>query len=311
METINLKDDLTEAHQLLQPQVNRLKGLIQLWNIFASSKSIADEFHQNYDNLSDTLKMACTKGIVIDYCKPWSDNFSEELNSLKVYETKKKWKFPFLDKSVSSNLHSELEEIRNKMVAHVDKDFEGLGVTLKGATIQNRIEARPRQDGTLEHVFLPAAVTLTSNRGMWWLSDKNKLGEICKHINETKIQVEEEIRESTREFRNLCLDHMHVIDKLTDLMTIEEQPYTNGNVELTSHSKLPKPFYASAPISTKIGDEKIQNLITVYEPSPMYPTGIEILGKGYRLKLGDFSEDGKLEMQVIFPKYPAPKIKIK
>ena len=310
MSDIDLRNDIIEARNALESKVIRLKGLLQLWNIFTSAKTIVDEFHKDYDSLTMPLKLACTKGFVVDYFKPWSGNFSDEINSLKVYKSKNNWSYPFLDATIKNNIHHEIEEIRNKMVAHIDKDFEGLGVTVKGATIENIIAQRPKQPGTLNNVFVPATIMLTSTRGMWWLSDKDKLGDICTYINKVKLRVEEEIRAATSDFRNSCMDHMHVIRDLSDIIGIEELPLKEGNVKATSFGELPKPFYASAPVSTKIGDDKIQSLVSVYEPKPVYPTNTDIKGKGYILKLGKYTDEGNLEMQIVFPRYPAPKEKI-
>jgi len=307
MSEIDLKEDIEEAQSLLEPHATRLKGLVQLWNIFTSAKTIADEYYKEFDNLSYPLKVASTKGLVVDYFKPWSGNYSEELNSLRVFSTSKKWSYPFLDRIIGTHIHQSLEEVRNRMVAHIDKDFEGLGVTVKGATVANKPAHGQKQEGTLENVFLPATIMLTSNRGMWWLSDKDKLGEICDHINETKKLVEEEIRVSTSIFRDLCMDHMHVLKNMSDIIGVEELPFQEGNIDVTSPGELPKPFYSSMPISTMIGDENIQSLITVYAPRPAYPTNIDIKGKGYILKLGNVTDQSKLEMQVVFPKYPYPK----
>lgn len=311
MRDIDLRNDIIEARHALEPNIIRLKGLLQLWNVFTSAKTIADEFHKGHDSLTFPLKLACTKGFVVDYFKPWSGNYSEELNSLRVFSSRSTWSYPFLDAITKNDIHHELEEIRNRMVAHIDKDFEGLGVTVKGATIKNSPLHGPQQAGTLNDVFLPATIMLTSARGMWWLSDNDKIGAICNHINEAKLLVEEEIRVATSELRDSCMDHMHVIKELSDIIGIEELPFRDGNVEVTSHGELPKPFYASAPVSTKIGDDKIQSLVTVYEPKPRYPTNTDIIGKGYILKLGSVADEGKLEMKVVFPMYPAPKEKLK
>ncbi len=310
MTAINLKKDIAEAHHALESHVKRLKGLLQMWNIFTSAKTIADEFYKEFDNLSYPLKVASTKGLVIDYFKPWSRNYSEELNSLQVFKNKKKWTYPFLDAIVKKGVHQGLEEIRNRMVAHIDKDFEGLGVTVKGAIINNKPTHGPQQPGTLDNVFLPTTIKIASTRGIWWLSNKDKLGEICSHINETKKLVEEEIRVSTTIFRNACMDHMHVIKELPDVFGIEELPFKKGHIEEKSFGELPKPFYASSPISTKIGDENIQSLVSIYESRPNYPTNTKIKGKGYILQLVTNNDEGKLKMNVIFPKYPYPKVKL-
>ncbi len=310
MSDLDLTDDIEEARAALTPHVTRLKGLLQLWSIFTSAKTIADEYQKEYENLGYPLKMACTKSLVVDYYKPWSGNYSEELNSLRVFSSKKNWSYPFLQPVVIKDEHNQLREVRNSLVAHIDKNFEGLGVTVKGGTIQNIPQNRPQDEGTIDEVFLPALTLLEGTRGLWWLSDKDKLAAVCTHINGAKELTEEEIRSSTAKFRDACLDYMHVLKQLSDVFAIEELGFEAANIEVTSHADSPKPSNATTPVATQIGDQNTDSLVIFYEPKPLYPTNTEIKGKGYLLKLGNFDK-GKLLMSVSFPKYPYPKEPVK
>lgn len=310
MSDLDLKADIEEARTVLTPHVTRLKGLLQLWTIFMSAKTVADEYHKEYGNLGHPLKMACTKGLVVDYAKPWTGNHSDELNSLRVFSGKNRWSYPFLQPVIIKNEHKQLMEVRHCLVAHIDKNFEGLGVTLKGGTIKNIPPNRQQDEGTIDDVFVPSLVLLAGTRGMWWLSSKIKLATICAHIDEAKKLTEEEIRSSTANFRDACIDHMHVLKELSDVFAIEELGFENGNIEVTRHIDNPKPFSATIPVPTQIGDQNTESLVVIFEPSPEYLTNTEIKGKGYRLKLEDFIE-GKLQMNVSFPKYPYPKEPVK
>ncbi|MEH6519287.1 MAG: hypothetical protein V7742_21630 [Halioglobus sp.] len=302
----NLDSDIAEARQELEPLVMSLQGLLQMWHMFQSAKLVSREFHSKFDNLSYQLKIACTRSFVVDYLKPWSGNFSSEINSLKVFESKKKWSYPFLDEIVKTDEYSQLVELRNSSVAHLDQDYEGGGISLKGIKVENN-PTRGKQEGTLDNVFLPAAPVISGIRGLWWLSNKNKVEELCTHIEEAIKLVEAEIRETGGQFRDKCLDHMHVLDQLEGLFGVVEIPLIEGSASVTSHAEDPRPLSSDNPRALSIGEQNIQSLVTVYEPQKEYPTEQEFLGKGYKLTIGTMSEEGQLQFNVSFPEYPFPK----
>lgn len=307
MSEVDLANDVAEARDAIKPLVDRLLGLLQMWHMFQSAKVVADEYHSKFDDLSYQLKIACTRSLVVDYLKPWSGNYSPEINSLKVCKSAKNWSYPFLEPIVRTDMHEQLNELRSSIVAHLDRDFEGGGVTLKGTRIAN-VRSSGKQDvGTIDDVFLPTIAVLVGRRGLWWLSSKEKIGELCEHIDDAKGLVEEEIRNTAALFRETCIDHMHVVDQLTDLFGIIESPIVAGNVDVTTHAEDPRPLSGNDPIELKIGNQHIQSLATVYEPRPEYPTNVDIKGKGYRLKIGEMSDNGQLQFVVSFPKYPHPK----
>ncbi len=310
MSEVDLQNDIEIARKEIGPHALRLKGLLQMWHMFQSASVVAQEFHSKFDELSYQLKIACTRSFVVDYLKPWSGNFSPEINSLQAHTSKKKWSYPFLDRITEADEHEQLIELRNSTVAHLDKEYEGGGLSLKGVRIENA-PTGGKQDGTLSEVFLPAISVMAGVRGLWWLSNKEKLGELCKHIETTKELVEVEIRVSAKAFRESCIEHMHVLSQLPDLFSTVEIPLVAGHANVTSHGEDPKPLSITDPAKLKIGDQNIQSLVTVYEPRPEYPTDMDIKGKGYRLKIGQANENGQLDFNVSFPKYPYPKEPVK
>ena len=305
----NLDSDASEAHQELEPLVVRLQGLLQMWHMFQSAKVVSREFHSKFDDLTYQLKIACTRSFVVDYLKPWSGNFSSEINSLKVYTSSKKWSYPFLDQIAQKDEHQQLQELRNSSVAHLDQDYEGGGLSLKGIKVENN-PTGGKQEGTLDGVFLPAVPVIVGIRGLWWLSNKNKVEDLCIHIEEAIKLVEVEIRDNGGQFRDICVNHMHVLDRLGDLFGIVEIPLVEGNANVTSHAEEPKPLSSENPKALSIGEQNIQSLVTVYEPRKEFPTEVEFLGKGYRLTIGAMTEEGQLQYNVSFPKYPYPKVQI-
>jgi len=301
--TVLLTTDIATARDILKPEIDALRGLLQMWHMFKSAHVVAVEFSENYETLSYQLKIACTRSLVVDYQKPWSGNYSPEINTLKVYTSKKKWSYPFLSPVIKTAEHEALFELRNSIVAHLDQGYEGGGVTLNGITMSNT-----RQDNnTLDNVFVPTTTVLSGTRGLWWLSDKQNISGLSKHIKSAEKLVGTEIRSRSKAFRLLCIDHMHVIAYLSDLFSVVDTPIVAGKVNVTTHAADPQPLSASTPNVLKIGDQNIQSLGTVYEPSAAYPSGVEIEGKGYRLKIGEILDGSPTDFQVTFPPYPHPK----
>ena len=302
MTAINLDSDTEEAKKELEPIAKTLRGLLHLWHMFQSAQLVANEFHQKYNELTEGLKIACTRSLVVDYYKPWSGNYNEDTKSLLVGKS-----YPFLATIENTSMHEELGELRNKIVGHLDAGYESVGINLKGNRVVNASTIPAQKEGTIDEVFLPAVVTLKGQRGVWWLSDAGKISAICDHIKNTTKLVEQETHVVTKKLRKSSLDHMHVLHRLTDLFDIHELPLVEGNVDIKTHEEDPVPLFAPIPVNLKIGDNNIQSLTTVYEPMPKYPTNDKIEGKGYILDIADFTEDGKLQHSVKFPKYPHPK----
>ena len=101
--------------------------------------------------------------------------------------------------------------------------------------------------------------------------------------------------------------YTYVLDQLGDLFGIVEIPLVDGQANVTSHAEDPKPLSSDNPKPLSIGEQNIQSLVTVYEPRKEYPTEVEFLGKGYKLTIGAMTEEGQLQYNVAFPKYPYPK----
>ena len=307
MSKVDLAGDIRDAREVLEPKVKELLGLLQMWHMFHSAKVVAKEFHQSYDRLSHPLKIACTRSLVVDYQKPWSGNYSKEINSLKVPATKKKWSYPFLDEIVRTAEHEALVELRNHVIAHLGDSYEGGGITCKGIRVLNYSKNRPQDPGTLDEIFVPTIPVLSGIRGLLWLSDRTHIGKLYAHIEKAETLVGKEIRNRANSFRLTCMDHLHVIGHLSDLFSIVDTPIVGGNVNVASQADDPKPLTSTTPRELKIGEQNVQSLATVYEPQGEYPINVDIKGKGYRLKIDDMSENGKLNFNVSFPKYPFPK----
>ncbi|NKB99641.1 MAG: hypothetical protein GKR90_14255 [Pseudomonadales bacterium] len=317
--SVDLTDDAEAAKSELEPHVTPLRGLLQMWHMFRSAGLVAEEFADQYDELSYQLKIACTRSLVVDYQKPWSGNYSPEINSLRsgqdgtswgqLSKSQKKtngpWKYPFLDPVVNSHEHEALMELRNSIVAHLDKDYEGGGLTLKGVRVENLPQNRPRDPGTLDAVFLPTTPVLAGKRGFWWLSERNHIESLREHISKAEKIVGTEIRDRSSAFRIACIEHLHVISELSDLFGVAATPIEEGNVNVTSQTEDPQPLAMTNPKPLKIGDQNIEALATVYEPRAAYPFGIEIKGKGYTLMIGDEEDKGEGNFQRQFSEIPA------
>ena len=106
------------------------------------------------------------------------------------------------------------------------------------------------------------------------------------HIAKAEKLVGTEIRDRAKAFRIACFDHMHVISELPDQFSVVPTAIEANHVTVTSQQEDPKPLAMTQPKALKIGDQNIQALATVYEPSPVYPVGLEIKGKGFTLSIG-------------------------
>lgn len=307
----DLTSDIAEARDILEPHTTKLKGLLQMWNMFEGARTISAEFCRNFDNLAAPLKLACTKGLVVSYTQPWSGNRNDFLEALKDNPGAKHWCYPFLDAIVATHLHDGLYEARNRMIAHMQQGYEGVGVELRGAQYVNQLPdpTRQKQDGTIDDAFVPLRVVVASTRGFWFLNNKAQIADINRHIENAKEAVAVEFRSVAKSFLDECLDHIHVLAQLTDLFAVAIIPPEAGKIHMPDHGVPTAPSTVPEPTPAKIGDINLLSYGTHYETTPRADTGNEVEGKGYRLRFGDFDDSGNLKIQVTFPKYPYPKIK--
>lgn len=164
---MHLHRDEIRARESLEPRLRRLRGLLQMWTSFQSAKVVAEEFATQIEKMNMPLLLACTKAVIIDYYRPWSGNFNDDLRSLRE-GTKSNWHYPFMDSVTDTSQHHYLEELRNRLIAHADGEYESLGVTIKGAIVKNV----PQQAKTIPSVLLPIQITLGNVRGIWWISNE-------------------------------------------------------------------------------------------------------------------------------------------
>tara|TARA_B110000116_G_scaffold259981_1_gene262626 strand:+ start:100 stop:1032 length:933 start_codon:yes stop_codon:yes gene_type:complete len=307
---LNLSTDIQEAKDILEPKGLELRGLLQLWNILTSSDTMCSAFIRDFDNLNYETKLAFTKSIIVDYGKPWSGNRSTAIKSIMVSK-----QFPFLNPTIAkSNIHNELGELRNKMVAHIDEGYESLGITLRGTTMANINPRRAQDPGTIDELFMPFSVRIESGRGMWWLNDKGKINEISVHIKECIEETGKEISKKATDFRNLCFEHAHVLKSIPDVVSIEEFAPISGTAEnptfnYESSANLGIRFSLTPATAITLGDSNIQSTVGIYEPAPSMPANLVVEGKGYKLTIPEPDENGRVSYNASFPKYPYPKIK--
>jgi hypothetical protein len=282
----DLTEDIVEAREILAPYCSRLLGLIQLWNIFTSAKQIADVYISNFDQLSYQAKLSFTKSIVIDYAKPWTGNRSTALNAIKSSRS-----YDFLHEVEGSPIHEEILELRDRLIAHIDEGYEGLSITLAGGTIVNVNPHRPRDEGTLADVFIPTVVRLGSIRGMWWIESPDKLKDMLQQIELALTSTQNEIASCAKTFLEESLNF----------------PSAEFNITVQKYADNPGSLNIDAPVTLEFGDGNIQSLVAVYESTPGFDQSTTVEGKGYRFIIGDELSDEKLQMNVVFPKYPYPK----
>lgn len=200
-------------------------------------------------------------------------------------------------------------------MAHTNEAFEALSLTFRGVEVHNAPAQRPRDPGTLEKVFMPVVPELRVARGMWWLENRKKVLEIADHIEKCKSKTLKKIGLNCSEFRLETFKHMHVLDRLTDVVKLKQMSEdgnstpTNPSFNAATGDPIDTDVILSLPISTKIGDEHINFLIAELKPNPDLPPKLKVEGKGYRLELLEPIENGKVTWNVTFPKYPYPEVK--
>jgi hypothetical protein len=303
-----LAKDARKADVELRPFVKSLCGHFQLWNIFTSALKMTEAFARDFNTLSYEAKLAYSKAIIVDYAKPWSSNNSKPLKSL----IDENGKITFLESVINnSHTHSALVELRDKLVAHIDHGFEGLGVSIRGATIGNNPQNRTQDPGTLDNVFVPVSIVIENARGIWWIDDPEGIREIEQHLQNCITETQHSLSKLATEFRDKCFEHAHVLNRLEELFQIRELeekdsdiPY-HKNYEFERSSTLNEKFHISNPKETKFGSSRINTLVGRYEPDPSLPSDLDLEGRGYRLIIKDNS-NGTVNWNVIFPKYPYP-----
>ena len=147
---IELARDEARAREALHVPLAKLRGLLQMWTHFQSAILVTQEFLNSFEELSFQLQIACTKTLVVDYYRPWSGNFNPDLKALQC-GTKNNWRYPFMDQIVNKKEHSEIAELRNKLIAHIELDYEAIALTVKGASVSNVSQ----QQNTIPETFLP------------------------------------------------------------------------------------------------------------------------------------------------------------
>jgi hypothetical protein len=289
---IDLSKDIEKARRELSRPVGRLNGALQLWNIMTAAQRMAAAFVEDLDKLRYETRMAYSKGIVVEYWRPWSGN--EENSDLQsVAESKE------LRPVTRSNLHEALHQLRNGVVAHADQSYEGRGIELTGMTLINdRPDLHPR---TLADVFVPVTVTISSRRSLWWLNDRQRLSQIVHHITRAQELSATLIRRLAVELRDQSLQHIHVLKELSDLFSLKGfEVVAPGRAVADGPGSAPEAIRVTEPTPLKIGDDNVQSLITIYKPSPQLPD-LELKGNGFTIKLTPGTEHGNLDARVSFP----------
>lgn len=302
---MKLERDEIRAREALKPHLSKLRGLLQMWINFSSARDVADEFATNFDDLNRALRMACNKALIVDYYRPWSGNHNPDLELL-AEGSRRPTRYPFMDAVTAKPEHEYLKELRNKLIAHAEEGYEAFGVTVKGATVINH----PLQERRIPSVFLPVQFILGNVRGISWIKDKGKIKEIKEHIDFAMTEVQKELHKVAAKFHSICIDHMHVLGNLTDVVQIDSMPNSPrpGGVglhfDLKSHGRTGnKPIISSAPTKTMIGDEYLEQFAVVYEHNPGFPDELEVQGRGWRLRVV-MDEQGTGSFDVSFVGYP-------
>ena len=305
-EPLGLMPDIAPAQAATSVHAKRLRGLLQLWNIFKDARDAAASLVTDFAILSPHHRSVFSKALVVDYAKPWLGNRGQDLRALLNGSDE----ISFLSHIISaSGTHAALQELRNKIVAHSDEGYESVGIAIKAARSVNIPQHQPRDPGTLSHVHIPLAIRVDSNRA-YAISDKAKLQEILEHIELCLKATAAEISAEAAKLRAVGFQHMHVLEKLTDVFTIELQAQTGTaahfDVELVTLESFPLVFSGPTPVEPQIGSSSLEYVLTCYEPDPSLPGSVDVKGRGYHFRTMPSDVPGKSKASVSYPKYPYP-----
>ena len=136
---------------------------------------------------------------------------------------------------------------------------------------------------------------------MWWLNNANRIAQIRNHIKLCAQAAVARIHVATRHLLEVSLNHVHVLER-TGLFTIE--PFEMGapgqfNVPDPGTSPEVPKLSQAAPL--QIGDENVQQVVTVYSPSAFIGDGPPVSGDGFVLTVVSGELPNSRNWTVSFP----------
>lgn len=301
-----LYEEEKRFRKLLEPNILLIKGLVQTWNCFVCTEEMAKYFYDNFIEIPFQAKTALTKAIVIEYIKPWQKNNGRALSSVR-----ENTKYSFIDSVIrETHIHKSIDELRQRLVAHTNEEYESISIGFRGADIPNLPTHGERAPRTLSGVRFPVVPVIKMRRGIWWIDCREKVGEIQDHARKCKDATQIEIRRRVEELRDICLKNMHVLERCDDIVGFSplEKSESIDSVAHNFDVNIKEEFGVGLPIGaprkTRIGDEHINSLIAVIAPGIRFTESSETVGPGFVFRILGDENSSRMKFNISFPRFP-------
>ena len=273
---MNLEKDIEKARNELDPMVREIKGLVFFAMSLENTTKMANYYADNLAGLGIDALLAFTKAIVVDYGRLWAKTDNEFIVKLD------KSFFP-----ANTPVHDELLELRNKLVAHPDKEFETLELMVGGTTFVNE----RRDPKTHDNVFVAFNTRAEVKGAMWWIKDSATAQRIRDHVADYRQRTYRKLSDVARLFVSACQRHTHVVKELNDLFSIRE--FTDlGEGKRRQPDMSEGPLSVSDPKPLKIGRTNLMETVSIYE-SGFHKPSEKVVGPGFTIEVG---KDGKFNV---------------
>ena len=136
---------------------------------------------------------------------------------------------------------------------------------------------------------------------MWWLEDPIRLQELCVHLQAAVDAATQVIRSTAADFAQETFRHIHVLEYLPDLFTLEpiDTP-AFPEVEMPSRHSPPTPNLSTTPEPLLLDDSNIVSLMTIYQVADQIPMA-SINGNGFAISIMPDPSSGTARINVVFP----------
>ena len=250
----------------LEERINRLIDLGFCYDTFITGKEYCSELYSGFDTTNSIwITSALSKMIVIEYSKVFIKNriSKSERNISTKYLTK--------SEGFNKNLHKSLIEMRKKVSAHADRDFEPKDCSI----ICTRMENEKPDITKPKSVQFPVQFFLI-NVAFRKISNKEKVKEILDHFDRCMMLTTSEIQKVAEGIREILLSNPEhsFNNKHLDFESLKKR----NNRALDISSDLSK---NTESIELNIGGTNVMFTVTRYMHTP--DLEIDFQGKDFRL----------------------------
>lgn len=284
---MNYRKEIVSARKELDPLIREIKGLCFMGFSLENTRVLANYFAANVETMTGyEPRLAFTKAIVVDYGRLWKKAENQFVQKLDK---------SFYDLE-NTPVHNELIEIRDKLVAHVDKGYETLAVVLDGTTVTNDVPRENRH----ESVFLGMSLRGEGKGFLWWINNVDTVQRIADHIEKYRQLTYEKLKATTQVCLEVSQRYGHVIRELEDIVAFREFEDQGGG-ERRQLDIIEGSIQAPDEKELKIGRLNLTATISLYASGVFIPSE-EVRTAGYVFTI----DEGKFNVAFIDHTPPKP-----